>query len=203
MRSALPLPSALIPGDLDARKAELREPYERYVTEVSTPGWAASLEVSSFLLHLCDTLEVKSVLEYGSGFTSYVFRRFAASRGQNVRVISTDNDTDWLGKTASFLKAEGMTANGLFPLEEVESEIAGGKFDLVFQDIFGGIRDSLASTAVDHLAPGGLLLLDDANRPSHRRVLQTAAGSPLYDCRPWTRDGRGRWSVLVIRPPIP
>ncbi len=199
MRSALPLPSALIPSDLEARKAELRPSYERYVTEVSTPGWAASLEVSSFLLHLCDALEVKSVLELGTGFTSYVFRRFAAESGRDIRIVSTDSDSDWLEKTASFLEAEGVAANGLFPLDAVEAEIADDRFDLVFQDIFGRIRDSLTPTAVDHLAPGGVLVLDDANRRTHRRALQQAAGSPLYDCRPWTRDGRGRWSVLVIR----
>jgi predicted O-methyltransferase YrrM len=175
--------------------AELASPHERYVAEVSDPVWAASLEASAFLLHLCRACRPRSVLELGSGFTSYVLRRHAAEAGGQVSVLSLDHDPEWLAKTAAFLGAYDLPADGLSPLRSLRAD---ERFDLVFNDLFGPLRDDATREALRRLAPGGIFVVDDADRPEHRSALFAAGrGLRFHNVRRWTLDERGRWSLVA------
>jgi predicted O-methyltransferase YrrM len=174
--------------------------HERYCSEVSNRNWAASVQLSALLWHLCRTIDARSVLEFGSGFTTYVFRRYAAESSHEVRVLSADDDEAWLGKTSAFLDSAGAADGELVPLEELDGTIDGHRFDLVFNDVFGGIRPATTALAARHTLPNGLLILDDANRAADRRSLLLAAKVhrlAAFDLRPWTQDEIGRWALLA------
>ena len=197
-----PLPPRLAPDEqeLAALTRELAPLHERYVSEVSNRFWAASLELSAFLWHLCRTVEVRNVLELGSGFTTYVFRRYAAESDEHVRVLSAEGDDAWLEKTGTFLGATGTPDGELVPLRELDGTMGEHRFDLVFNDIFGEIRPAATALAADHTTPDGLLVLDDANRTPDRRSLLSAAKKhrlTTYDLRPWTHDAIGRFALLA------
>lgn len=196
-----PLPAHLAPNDerWQALLHELEPLHERYVTEVSDRNWAASLELSAFLWQLCRAVDARRVLELGSGFTSYVFRRYAAEADHDVQVLSIDDDDAWLEKTSAFLRSLGVPDRDLTPLRERDGALVG-QFDLVFNDIVGAIRPAMTAVAADHTKPGGVLVLDDANRVADRRSLLTAAREHrlrTYDLRPWTQDAIGRWALLA------
>jgi predicted O-methyltransferase YrrM len=174
--------------------------YEQYVTDVSNRTWAASLEISSLLLHLCEVLQPSSVLELGSGFTSYVLRRYKQEADHAVSVVSLDHSPEWLEKTSAFLESVGCEHEGLRELAPLRDSDG---FDLVFNDLFGEIRDEATKTVLPHLLPGGAILVDDTSRANHRRALVKAgsrAGLRFYDVRRWTNDVEGRWGMLGIAP---
>jgi predicted O-methyltransferase YrrM len=201
-----PLPARLAPDDesLGELVRELEPLHERYVTQVSNRYWAASLQLSAFLWHLCRTIEARTVLELGSGFTTYVFRRYAAESGHDVRVLSADDDDAWLEKTLTFLDSNGAARGELVPLDHLKRTIKEAQFDLVFNDVYGKLRPAATAWAAEHMTPTGLLILDDANRAVDRRSLLTVAKEhrlAVYDLRPWTHDEIGRWALLSTNRP--
>jgi hypothetical protein len=178
-------------------KNELDAPLERYVADVTLRGFVASLETSAFLWHLCRARDVSSILDLGSGFTSYVFRRYQAEASHPVEVLSVDHDREWLARTQGFLAAEGMSCDGLTVLEDLPPD---GEYSMIYNDIQGALRvDAMRQTA----GRTGLIVYDDANRWRDRRALRSIAhtyGFEFGDIRPWTRDFLGRWSLLLTRP---
>lgn len=117
-------------------RSSVSEPlHERYVTEVSNRYWAASLQLSAFLWHLCRTIDARSVLELGSGFTTYVFRRYAAESSHDVRVLSADTDEAWVERTLTFLGSTRPDKGELVPLRELDGTIKEARFDLGFNDV--------------------------------------------------------------------
>lgn len=107
-------------------RSSVSEPlHERYVTEVSNRYWAASLQLSAFLWHLCRTIDARSVLELGSGFTTYVFRRYAAESSHDVRVLSADTDEAWVERTLTFLGSTRPDKGELVPLRTRRNDQEG------------------------------------------------------------------------------
>ena len=90
----------LSPAKHSAAMERLLAPYLEYVTNVSSSGWAASLEVSALLYALADELQPAVMADYGSGFSSYVLRRWAADNpAVGSVVISLDASPEWLAVT--------------------------------------------------------------------------------------------------------
>jgi SAM-dependent methyltransferase len=200
LRRFAQLPDRLRPSANEWRwlRLTLDPLYETYVEEVSDRIWAASLEVSALVWHLCRVTQPAAVLELGSGFTSYVLRRYADEAESSVEVVSVDHDQRWLARTQAFVAASGVGDEGFAEFGDL-AEL--GQFGLVFNDLFGQLRDRGTRSAIAHLRPNGLFLIDDANRAGHRRALIRAGhGFRFYDVRPWTFDPMGRWSLLAARP---
>ncbi|MDP2727812.1 MAG: hypothetical protein Q8P59_09750, partial [Dehalococcoidia bacterium] len=52
--------------------------YGQYTSRVSIDYMAVSLELSAFLMVLCERFRPSSILDLGSGFSSFVFRYYAS-----------------------------------------------------------------------------------------------------------------------------
>ncbi len=91
-------------------RTEILPFYQDYVKNVSNPIMALSLELSVFLLLLCDFIKPKNILDFGSGFSSFIFRYYAAHyvNNQSTIIWSLDDSQEWLDKTSEFLIAQGM-----------------------------------------------------------------------------------------------
>lgn len=177
-----------------ALKLELDPVYERYVAVVSERRFAASLETSAFLWHLCRATEATSILDLGSGFTSYVFRRYKDESSHPVRVVSVDHDVEWLDRTRRFLLDEGASSDGLIRLEDLPP---AGRFTLIYNDFHGPVRVNLMRKVAGR---ADVIVYDDADRWRDRRELRPIAqrfGLTFYDASPWTRDFLGRWALLL------
>ena len=85
------------------------EVYKFYVSHVSIAGYAISLEASKAILDLMVKYKPETILDLGSGWSSYLLRL------KGAEVWSVDTDKQWLEKTKVFLKQFDMF-NGHFNL---------------------------------------------------------------------------------------
>lgn len=175
-------------------------PYRRYVATVSPVAYAISFSLASFLWQLALDRQALRLLDLGSGFSSYVFRRFAQATGPGVEVCSVDDDPGWLSKTRAYLFSEGVSTLNLRPWADLSD---GRGFDIVLHDL-GTVasRIETVAAALELVRPGGALVLDDMDvDPYRRHVEQVIARSALAyrDVAMETRDERGRYSWIVLR----
>jgi hypothetical protein len=183
------------PREIGRAADDLGPAYQRYVSDVSTPGMAASLETAAFLLALCRSERLSSALDLGSGFSSYVLRLWATEA--DCAVCSVDDDPAWLARTEEFLAAHDLPRGDLW----LWPDLPNRTFDLVFHDLANGLRREAAMpTALE--ASSRVVVFDDAHDRSHRAAMRTAcaeAGAKLYSLRAITVDGMRRYAMLAVR----
>lgn len=193
------------PAIAEVSRRELEPYYSEYVTTVSNPVMAISLELAVFLDAACAALTPRRLLDLGSGFSSFVLQRYAVQAGATVEVQSVDHDTEWLATTRRFLEVRGLRISGMSSWSEFRSR-KHAPFDLILHDLGGPGHDhikyrlSVLPDVLDLLAPGGVLVLDDAHLralgPAARRLLD-ARGWRYWSLREFVQDGFGRWALLA------
>jgi len=172
--------------DTDTALERVLRSDERYaaVEEVVPDGgstWSIAPEVARLLARIVVTLRRRSVLEFGAGRSSLVLAR-AMALGGGGRITSVDDAPQYCAEAWERVKeTPGVDAtlvvsrvglmldrSGLqYGYVDARREIAGrGPFDLVLIDgPFGGYgRDMSLHLSFEHLAPGALIVLDDAAR---------------------------------------
>jgi predicted O-methyltransferase YrrM len=185
----------------EANRIALGASYIDYIFTVSSGEHAISLPLAAFLLTACEALHPHAVLDLGSGFSSYVLRRYAADSTPNVRAVSVDDDRAWLEKTAAFLETAELPRDELVHWSDFGG--AEGLFDLVFYDLgTWSLRLEALSVALQAGAPGALVVLDDLHVRAYRDAVEhelEGAGLAAYDLSRFTGDefGRYSWAVLV------
>ncbi len=192
------------PADLARRISTVRPilgpALEAYGRDVSTPDMAVSLHSATLLAALCELRRPRRVLDAGSGFSSYVLRRFSCD---DREIWSVDDNEQWLDTTRTYLERQGIDNDRLLPWDTF-AESDEREFDLIFHDL-GAIRDVRTNTLPDicsRLAPGGLILLDDFHKHRYRyraRRILTRDGFEVIPLRHHTLDGFGRYAALARR----
>lgn len=172
-----------------------------YVKEVSRADMAASLQCMSFLESMCRAGSYKKLLDFGSGFSSYVFRDYA-KKDPSIKVWSVDDDPQWIEKTREYLRCHQLSDNNLTLLEKFV--IAPERdFDLVLLDLnFVEVRKNYIKLAVECCKPGGMVVFDDVHKPEFMfEVLQQTRDLPvkLYNLKDLTFDQFGRYALLAIK----
>jgi predicted O-methyltransferase YrrM len=179
---------------------QLRPYYETYVSQFSDPGWAISLELSVFLLTLCQLLQPQRLLDVGSGFSSFVFRHYAAHATPQPQVWSVDDSAEWLEKTVSYLKQNGLPADNVCQWQPFVDG-GPGKFDLILHDMaFGQRRMEELPSVLDLCKPTGVVVLDDVHIESyHGYAMKILNKRRLihYSLKSFTVDSFNRYSELV------
>jgi predicted O-methyltransferase YrrM len=182
------------------------EQYERYVTTVSDAAHAISLELALFMLELACERRPRRVLDLGSGFSSYVFRAYAAASG-GCEVWSVDHDASWLEQTERFLASCGLPTDRMMPWDAFRAGLATNGnspgFELVLHDM-ATVESRIATVehALALVQPGGAMVVDDMDVDAYReatRALVARTGASYEDVRGATLDERRRYS-WVIRP---
>ena len=74
----------------DVRK-ELFAYYRKYLSNISSKDMAISLELSVFLIIVCRILKPKRILDLGSGFSSFIFRYYAANTVSKPVILSVND----------------------------------------------------------------------------------------------------------------
>jgi predicted O-methyltransferase YrrM len=119
-----------------------------------------------------------SVLELGSGRSTAWFAQRAG------RVVSFEDNEFWAGQTRDRLRGLGLDNVELRvgPVEGLAEEIPGlpdASFDLVVIDFLEApavTRIDVLKQAMKKVAPHGLLLLDDSDRPGYREAYELLSG---------------------------
>jgi predicted O-methyltransferase YrrM len=119
-----------------------------------------------------------SVLELGAGRSTVWFARRAGT------VISFEDNEFWAERTRDRLRELGLANAELrqLPVEAFVAEIDGlpdASFDLVVVDFLEApavTRVDVLKPAMKKVRPGGLLLLDDSDRPGYAEAFELLSG---------------------------
>lgn len=182
--------------DLAAATAELEPAYQDYVKHVSPAQMAIALETAAYILWAASRIQVRSAVDFGSGFTSYVLRLVCDD------VWSVDDSPEWLLWTQRFLARHGQANGQLVTWDDYKTQEL--HHDLVVYDFSSGeMRDANFAHAIGQLNRGGIAVLDDANHQGHQTSMHKAArhyGYDLFGLQDWTRDFFRRFAALVVAP---
>lgn len=180
---------------------ELQSDYRHYTAEVSKADMAISLELAAFMMSLCLKNNYTKLLDLGSGFSSFVFRKYALNN-ENVTVFSVDDDVQWLEKTRTFLQRCSLPTTNLQTLDKFIGSTEE-QFDIVLLDLnFVEVRKNYIGLAVDRVKVGGLIVFDDVHKQDYLMdVLKQAAKLPLrlYDIRQLTVDEFDRHALVALK----
>jgi predicted O-methyltransferase YrrM len=193
------------PGFVDAledAQRELGPVYESYVHNISAKQHAMSLELAAFLLELCRRVEADSVIDLGSGFSSYVLRLYA-SESPSTTVKSVDSSPDWLDKSRHFVSDQGLAADDFVAWSDFDPQNEIDSYDVVLHDLGDmTLRSATLPQALVLARRGAYVVLDDVHKPGYRayaRQLVSASSAWSIDIRAVTRDAIGRYSLLIRR----
>jgi len=179
--------------------------FKEYTTNVSYEGWPLSFESACLLWSLCQVSSPKRILDLGSGFSSFVFRRYRSTAEVIPEVWSVDEDSDWLEKTRAFLKSHNLPDDNLLHWGDFR-ESEWGSFDLIFLDLEDiEERSNIFEKLLASLNPEGLIVLDDMQNSKYRteiyRRLELHGFATAYSIRWLTLDKFLRYCLLVRRHP--
>jgi predicted O-methyltransferase YrrM len=175
----------------------IRFAYHRYVTSVSHPAHAISLQLAYQLWELLATGQPRTAADFGSGFSSFVLRLYAERCNREMQVWSVDDDAGWLAKTRQFLEEEGLSTQRLVPWDDFEdAELQFALHDLGSMET----REATLSRVLSMIAPDGAIVLDDLQFGYYRAHVERTLKSHGFDytsLEPTTADLIGRYSWLA------
>ena len=187
---------------LPRARRQLQPAYESYVHSVSAGDHAMSLELAAFLLELARHTGARRVVDLGSGFSSYVLRRYADER-PDTDVTSIDSSPDWLERSRDFVDDHGLDVDRFVDWSCFEPRDEIGSFDVVLHDLGDmTLRTASLSDALLLAGPGGYVVLDDVHKRGYRafaRRVVAASSAWRIDIRAVTRDRLGRYAMLIRR----
>ena len=182
---------------------DLKPLHAEYVTTISSDAMALSLKTAAFLMAWCLGVRPRRVLDTGSGFSSYVLRRYAALAGGPVEIWSTDDDAKWIHTTQQYLLRHGVIRGHLLLWDEFVHLDEGG-FDLILHDLGSKAgRLETLENVVAKLAPKGVVVCDDWHRAEYRRPATERLrnmGLRLISLKRYTLDNFLRYAALAYRP---
>ena len=183
-----------------ASKTGLGAEYETYTNVVSPAASAMSLELACFIEFICEHIKPRSILDTGSGFSSYMFRSYRARTGTDCEIFSVDDNPQWLGKTISYIEQAELGTDNLMTWDEFTA-LPTRSFDLISHDI-GGVagRASTLPFLLQLVHSDSVLLIDDIHKPHFRRPIEKILSSHKlrpYDISKFTRDAFDRYAMLL------
>lgn len=156
-------------------KTDLSDVRELYVDRVSGGNYPITLELAQYLYDLCWKIKPKRILDRGSGYSSFVFRKYALMSNRRpawcsideekaLDIYTVDSDSRWLEKSQEFVRDCGLHTGDFYTWEDfVAKKYNEKKFDLILEDYHFPTRCKTLHVTLDMLAKGGYLVLDDTN----------------------------------------
>lgn len=184
----------MMPQELE----RLRLKHDAYVDNVSGRVMTVSLETAALLSALIRAARPQSILDLGSGFSSFVVREAAP---HDATILSLDDSPEWLDKTRAYLALQGVPDSRLMTFDDY-TKSHHEQFALVFHD-FGSMdtRERTIPWVLDRTRSGAICLFDGCHRTPYRYRLHEALrarGFTSYDLRRRTRDSYGRFAWLAV-----
>jgi predicted O-methyltransferase YrrM len=179
---------------------QLQPYYKEYISTMSVDHMAISPELSILLMILCHALKPKSILDLGSGFSSFVFRTYLRDAAVKPKIDSIDDSEEWLNKTRTFLSkyhlpTEKMNTWPAFLEKNKET------FDFILYDLGRmDVREKMLEKVFTLVSPGGIVILDDIHKKqyrSHAKKLLKRLNLQYYTLESFIEDKFGRYAVLV------
>ena len=176
---------------------ELKPAHTRYIQEVSVDYMAVSLECAMFLRLLCDLVQPQSILDLGSGFSTYVFGMHAPPE---CVVWTVDTDNAWLDKTKQFTISHGKPVDRYLVWDALIKTTE--RFELIFFDIeVTAKRPNFLPPILNHfLTPTSMIVMDDLHKPHLQDKFKTILSdyeATQRNITKYTLDKFNRYSTLI------
>lgn len=162
---------------LDAASSAIpRSAYQQYVTEYSAPNAAISYELALFLWEYCRLKKVKTILEFGSGFSTYVFARYCAEFGNSPKLVSVETSGEWRQVTEDWLTSNNLQikVRDYTEYDRMENDSA----DIVFLDVGVNIqfRAEVFGNIVSAMRDDTVIIVDDWHKPALKNLCRAYVG---------------------------
>lgn len=174
-----------------------------YTTKVSHPEMAISYELSRFLSSIAYLTKPRSILDLGSGYSTYVFAKHKKMENRSTKLWSVDDDLKWLNNTRSYLKQENLQVSKLLTWKSFRRiPVTDLVFDLVLHDL-GSIETRIDSFVhvLKLTRKGTLIIIDDMHMLPLNRAVKKASRKKhikLYSLRNLVKDKYGRFASLIV-----
>ena len=176
--------------------------YKQYVSQVSNENMAISLRSSIFLIFIIFVFRPKSVLDLGSGFSSFVIRYYLKVSKQSFSVWSIDDSSKWLEKTYNFLNTHNLKTGNLINWDAF-AEINRDAFDFIFYDLGNmQFRKQNLIEILNLAHPGSIFIFDDVHKTEYRKYAKKLLKKfrfRYYNLKYLTEDSLGRYFMLAIK----
>lgn len=164
----------------------------------SHSDWPMAKDSLTFIVNLIADLKPKYILEFGSGFSTYVMGEACRVLKLNCKITSIDHDPEFGANVAKrYISMTQPRKNINFVFAPLVARSFGGKFlpsyyikpvqarsigraDLVLVDgppSYLGGREGILYQAMDFASPGTIVILDDANRDEEKRIISDWQGA--------------------------
>ncbi|MBD3318954.1 hypothetical protein GF342_03515 [Candidatus Woesearchaeota archaeon] len=168
--------------------------YHDYITRVSQPHMAISLEAAQFLHLWCQVYKPQRIVDLGSGFSSYVFRHYQQKSKNRVTVVSVDDNQEWLKRTKNFLQQHYLSTEHLILYDKFLAKPK--QFDLWFYDL-GSISTRIKEMPkILQWSRDAFLIMDDAHKKRMRKSINMLNMRRIHALTR-TTDSIGRFAALV------
>lgn len=150
----------------------LRPAHKDFIKNYSAPLISMSLNRGAFFYFFCKVLKPTTILDLGSGFSSYVFRLYQKNISSNTKVFSVDDSEFWLEETKKYLESYNVSTENLITLNKSLKDTSTN-YDLIFLDI-GDIplRVELLPSLLNKVKKGSTLIIDDFHSPHYRKEIE-------------------------------
>jgi predicted O-methyltransferase YrrM len=174
--------------------------HELYTSTISSKGMALSLETAALIWVLCEERKPSSVLDLGSGFSSFVIRSWAKQNATSLPVWSVDDDTSWLQRSKLFCEEQGVGTTNFATWVDFQREQT--QFDLVIYDL-GRMqcRSKNLVRALNFRSPDGVVVVDDMHKFNYAKEVRQAigdlglVGTDMREATTDAHEGRHCWLV--------
>ena len=164
---------------------------------------ALSLETAALIWTLCNDERPQSIVDLGSGFSSFVVRNWVKASGQRSVVWSVDDDAGWLQRSKRYCEDRAVDTSNFATWAVFQHTPL--KFDLILYDLGRmPVRFENVGRALDLCSPKGTVVIDDMHKFNyHKEVERVLAekGFTGIDMRESTTDaheGRHCWIARRI-----
>jgi len=172
--------------------------FKDYCKNIS--GFAVSIQYSVCLLCLCERYNLKSVIDLGSGFTSYALRKYCKVYNKEIEVHTVDSDPKWLLTTYGYCRKKSLS-DANFHLWDSFNDTKLIRADLVSIDIDTSAKRNIYLGEAFKMAKK-FAILDDMHKTRIKKGVHTALESmgrkyEYISIKHLTQDGLNRYATLV------
>ncbi|MHA2046718.1 MAG: hypothetical protein ACW99G_18165 [Candidatus Thorarchaeota archaeon] len=152
---------------------EIEARYQEYTTKYSPAKMAVSLELAKYLMEIAVSLQPPSILDLGSGFSSWVFREYQNKHNPLCFVTSVDDQELYLERSKEFVESQNLPGISFMKLcDFISSPLP--RYDLIFYDL-GHMRMRIKYMHLPFqcASNGSVIIVDDMHKRHFASLIQS------------------------------
>lgn len=176
---------------------------QHFANKKRRPDTGLSLQSANYLAAYLSTEAPRSILDLGSGFSSWLFHLWAMESPDTHLVVTIDHDPLWLHCTqGELIEIAPELPSRFYTLDEFYIAVDRGllgEFDMVFLDLAKMTRrNTWIERAADRVV-GNHLFIDDWHKPHLRETAEPMLVDKGFSLHPLEKETVDQWGRYMIR----